>query len=76
MRQVIVTWRDSRMYVSQQMSAEDIGGVCVIRSVGWLLAKSKDRVVIARDHHDGDQWRGVLVIPREAVMKITRGRRR
>lgn len=67
---VSVTWRDSRMYVTQMGRAE-VEGVCVIVSAGILIEKSKDRVVIARDdlQHD-DEWRGVLVIPRENIVKM------
>jgi hypothetical protein len=58
------------MYVTQ-MSSEEVEGVCVIVSAGILIEKTKDRVTIARDdmQHD-DQWRGVLVIPRENVVKM------
>lgn len=66
---VRVSWRDSRMYVTQT-DGDQIEGVCTIHSVGILMEEHTDRVIISRDHLDGDQWRGVLVIPRENIVKM------
>jgi hypothetical protein len=58
------------MYTTQ-VSGDEVEGVCEIVSAGILIEKTKECVVIARDdmQHD-DQWRGVLVIPRENVVMI------
>lgn len=70
MKAVVVKWRDSRMYATPQMGEDEMhDGVCVVRSVGILVRERKRHIVIARDRIGGE-WRGVLAIPRENIVKM------
>lgn len=64
----LVTWRDSSIY-SQQGKAEGTK-VCIIKTSGFLVSQDKDCVKIARDKMNDDEWRGLIVIPRENIIKI------
>lgn len=68
MKRIEIIWRDSRRYL-YQMSAEDTFEVCIITSIGHLVEKNNERIVIAQDNIEGD-WRGVSVIPRANVIRM------
>lgn len=67
MKRIEIHWRDSRRYTYQMHDSEGFS-VCIIKSCGWLVEKTKDYYVIAQDKID-DDWRGVAVIPTENVVK-------
>ena len=67
MKQAIITWRDSMLY-NEQTELQEYP-IEVIISIGWLIIEDKDRVVIARDKI-GNEWRGVVAIPRENIVKL------
>ena len=50
---------------------EDVDTVTVT-TVGYLVKKTKRRIVIAHSRHDGGQLGGVLAIPRSAVRSMKR----
>lgn len=51
------------------MTPHEDFGVCVITSVGFLVDRNKDRLVLARDSVDGE-WRGIMTIPTENIVKV------
>lgn len=53
------------------MELDEGTSVCEIETVGFLVRKEKDSYVLAQDNIEGD-IRGVIVIPRENVIKITK----
>lgn len=66
---VIVTWRDSRLY-RQQMDADGLHDTPTrIVSVGHLVRRNKDHLVLAMDRIEGE-WRSVLMIPVENIVKV------
>jgi hypothetical protein len=68
MKIIKVTWRDSHRYMYQMEDTLDCE-VTTIESVGFLTFKDKNKVIIAQDLIDED-LRGVLVIPKENIIKI------
>ena len=68
----LVTWRDSSIYSAQGKSEGT--KVCVVKTSGFLVHEDKDCVKIARDKmEEENEWRGLIVIPRENVVKIVIG---
>ena len=66
----LVTWRDSSIYSGQGTSKNT--KVCIIKTSGFLVYEDKDCVKIARDKmEEPDEWRVLIVIPRENIIKIT-----
>ena len=65
----LVTWRDSNIY-SFQGKAEGTE-VAIIKTSGFLVSSDKDCVKIARDKIGECDWRGLIVIPRENIVKIS-----
>ena len=63
-----ITWRDSRRYVYQMEDNEDFS-VCEITTVGFLVKEETKHFVLAQDLID-DEFRGIIVIPKENVIKI------
>ena len=61
----VVTWRDSQLFNEQTIPEEY--PVEVIKSVGYIIYKNEDRIVLARDKI-GAEWRGVVSIPKENVL--------
>lgn len=69
MKIIEVTWRDSNQYITQS-GKEDNFEVSVITSVGYLVKEQKDFIVITRDDMgQDDDVRGILVIPKENIVK-------
>jgi len=64
----LVTWRDSNIYSHQGVSTST--KVAIIKTSGFLVSEDKDCVKIARDKMEEDEWRGLIVIPRENIIKI------
>jgi len=56
------------MYIFQ-CEIDDKFDYCIIKSIGYLISKDKEKYVIAGDIVDGD-IRRVIVIPKENVIKI------
>jgi len=73
-KKVRITWEDA-------CSADGPFGInergfrgLMTESVGWLVEKNKDYVVVAQDiHHQGSEntMRALITIPRKIVKKIT-----
>lgn len=68
MKIVQVTWRDSHRYMYQMDKNEDVS-VITIKSIGFLVKKSRNEVVLAQDDIEGD-IRGVIIIPKENILDI------
>lgn len=75
---VLVEWEDSRQPAAEWLRISDLGAWSIVQcmSVGWLLHKDKEVVVIAPnmgDINDEDalQASGVMQIAARAVTKIT-----
>lgn len=63
-----ITWTDSHRYTYQMENDEPVHFV-TIETIGWLVKQDKNQVVLAQDDIEGD-IRGVIVIPRENIIKI------
>ena len=61
-----VIWRDSNLWNEQ--TDESSFYVENITSIGFVIQKNDDRIVLARDKI-GTEWRGVLAIPKENIME-------
>ena len=61
-----VIWRDSNLWNEQTDEKEFYTEN--ITSIGFVIHKSDDRIVLARDKI-GTEWRGILAIPKENVME-------
>jgi len=68
MEKVEVIWRDSRLYIAQ-LEKDDEVSFCTMYSVGYLIKKEKDKVVLAGDLVD-DDYRRAIVIPYENIITI------
>lgn len=64
---VEITWRDSNRYDNQEIRDYTFE-VSIIKSIGELIYKDEDKVVIARDII-GDDVRGTIVIPTENIIE-------
>ena len=64
---VEITWRDSNRYDNQE-GRDYSFEVSIIKSIGELIYKDEDKVVIARDII-GDDVRGTIVIPTENIIE-------
>lgn len=62
----IVDWVDSSLQ-NGQVGADDYPTPERIRSIGWLIKEGDDHVLLARDDHREDEYRGLLAIPRECI---------
>jgi hypothetical protein len=76
---VVVTWEDSVQPVSAWRFLADLTGSTpvVCQSVGWLVERTKDALVLAPNlgfDDDGEptQAAGVVTIPARAVRKVRR----
>jgi hypothetical protein len=65
---IVCIWRDSRMYVTQ-ISPDELPDICVMKTCGYFCGYTELGVIIARDLVD-DDYRGVLVIPKENIVSI------
>lgn len=65
----IVVWTDSSLQNSQ-VHVSEIPSPEVIVSVGWLVKETPSTVVLARDDHKDDEWRGLCAIPRCSITHI------
>jgi hypothetical protein len=63
-----VTWRDSHRYI-YQMSPDEKIEISTIGTVGYLVRRDKQMIVLAQDDIMGD-IRGVIAIPMENVIRI------
>lgn len=61
-----VTWRDSRLYLGQSEKS-DTFEICEFKSIGFEIEDTEDHITLCRDMVD-DDYRGVLVIPKENVL--------
>ena len=69
----LVTWRDSNRYIGQ-VAADQEFDIEVISTVGWLIKEDEFKIVLAQDNFQNietNDYRGVIVIPRENIMAIT-----
>jgi hypothetical protein len=60
-----VTWVDSTL-VNGQIGVDDLPKPTMVDSVGYLVEETKEYITLARDVM-GNDWRGVLCIPRCCV---------
>jgi len=75
MKQVKVIWEDACGAEGPfQVTERDFKGL-ITESVGWLIEKNKDYIVVAQDIHRQpslqDTMRATITIPRKIVRKIT-----
>ena len=63
-----ITWRDSRRYVYQLDHTIEDFSVCQIQTIGFFVEEDKEKIVLAQDLID-DEVRGVIVIPKENIVK-------
>lgn len=68
MKKLEVTWRDSHRYI-YQMSPDEKIEISTIGTVGYLVRRDKQMIVLAQDDIMGD-IRGVIAIPMENVIRI------
>ncbi len=68
---VAVTWTDSSLQ-NGQVHVSDTPEPEIIVSVGWLVKENAVRIVLARDDHKDDEWRGLCAIPRRAISHVER----
>lgn len=68
MKIVKIVWRDSHRYTYQMENVNDVD-ITVIESVGFLVLKDKQKVIICQDMID-DEFRGVMAIPIENIVRI------
>jgi len=69
----LVTWKDSNRYIGQ-VAVDQEFDIEVISTVGWLIKEDEFKIVLAQDNFqniEADDFRGVIVIPRENIMAIT-----
>jgi tRNA splicing ligase len=64
---VRVTWLDATR-TSDDITGKDKPVVC--KTVGYLLKRNKNRVVVATDQNKASGYRGGFVIPRKMVLKV------
>lgn len=64
-----IIWRDSKRYIYQMENDEKVS-VATIETMGWLWKIEKDSYIIAQDILDDSDVRGVIVIPKENIIKI------
>ena len=70
MKSVMIEWIDSSSYDSQS-NIETSFELFHWKSVGFLIKKLKDKVIICRDMvPDSDQVMGVLVVPKKNIIKM------
>lgn len=77
-RQLVeVTWSDAAMSEGAWTSTTDAArcGPVKVRTVGYVLHRDRETIVIAGGLNDADQASGVAVIPRAMVRRIRRLRR-
>lgn len=68
---VEVEWDDSCSYANQWMQPNDNLEASLCKSVGYLVAKNKNRIVLAQSQHDdSDEVHNQFVIPRGCVKSI------
>lgn len=70
MKPVKIRWLDSNRY-TYQMGQDEKTDTCVIETVGFLVREQTDAYVLAQDDIEGD-IRGVIVIPKVNVLKVTK----
>ncbi len=63
-----ITWRDSRRYVYQLDQTKEDFSVCEIDTIGFFVEEDKEKIVLTQDLID-DEVRGVIVIPKENIIK-------
>jgi hypothetical protein len=68
MDKVEVIWSDSKMYITQSSLDEDYS-YCTMSSIGYVIKKNKDILVLAGDIVD-DEVRRVIVIPMDNIKSI------
>lgn len=61
-----VLWVDSAIQ-NGQVDRYEYPKPELIRSVGWLVEETSEHLLIARDDHKDDEYRGLLSIPKECV---------
>lgn len=62
-----IKWRDSRMYLTQELKDSN-WDVCEIESIGFVIYEDKKVIVLAGDLFE-ENVRRTLVIPKENVIK-------
>jgi len=68
---VIIKWRDSNMELSQSGTKDSLE-VAIIYTVGFLIKKTRDSVILCRDLlTDDTECRGKIVIPKENILTIS-----
>lgn len=74
---VQVTWSDA-MGQAGWIRPEDAAELepVVVHTVGWLVFKSKKKVVLVGSHNDAGDYGDPTVIPTDWVLKIRRLKRR
>lgn len=63
-----ITWRDSHRYMYQMENTEKVV-VTTIETIGWLYKTEKDSYILAQDIIGDSDVRGVIVIPKENIIK-------
>ena len=71
---VEVTWKDAAHYSrGTWMSDPSTAKPIIAKTVGYLLKRTKQEVVIAQTRSDDlDQWGGIWVIPAGWLIKVKR----
>ena len=76
-RPVLIEWTDScdwhvATWMDLDILDEGVATGCDVVSVGWLVQKSKQSVVLAMSITEADDGRGLFVIPTSCVKRIVR----
>lgn len=64
----LVEWRDSNIYQGQS-SIYDTYEVAIVKSIGFMIHKDKDKIALAGDVIDNDVRR-IISIPYENIISI------
>lgn len=65
----IVTWTDSSLQ-NTQVHVSELPTPEIIVSVGFVVKETDAYIVLARDDHKDNEWRGIVAIPRCAITHI------
>jgi len=73
---VLIEWHDAADFGEGWVSLDDVEddhvAPCDVITVGWLVQKSKRALVLALSISEAMDGRGLFVVPRACVKKVTR----
>jgi len=67
---VKVSWQDTSHYDDEDLSQALREEVAIFESLGFLLDKSDQRILIASSRCSDGDYKGILLIPHACIIKI------